>query len=95
MPNLDSILKSRDTTLPTKIHLSQSYGFSSSHVQMWVLDHEKVWATKNWYFRIVVPEKTLESLLGSKEMKSVNPKGNQPEYFIGSNYSAEAEALVL
>ena len=38
MTNLDSILKNRDITLPTKVHLSQSYGFSSSHVWMWELD---------------------------------------------------------
>ena len=43
--------------------LSQSYGFSSSHVQMWELDHKEGWALKNWCFRIVVLEKTLESLL--------------------------------
>ena len=39
--NLDSILKRRDITLPTKVHLSQHYGFSSSHVQMWELDHKE------------------------------------------------------
>ena len=41
MTNLDSILKSRDITLPTKIWYSQSYIFSSSHVRMWELDHKK------------------------------------------------------
>ena len=41
MTNLDSILKSRDTTLPTKVHLSQSYGFSISHVWMGELDHKE------------------------------------------------------
>ena len=46
MTNLDSILKSRDITLPTKVHLSQSYGFSSSHVWMWQLDHKESWAPK-------------------------------------------------
>ena len=39
MTNLDSILKSRDITLPTKVCISQSYGFSSGHVWMWELDH--------------------------------------------------------
>ena len=38
---------------------SQSYGFSSSHIQMWELDHKEVWAPKNWCFWIVVLEKTL------------------------------------
>ena len=54
---------------------SQSYGFSSSHVRMWELDHEEDWASKNWYFWSVVLEKTLE--LNCKEIKPVHPKGNQ------------------
>ena len=40
---------------------SQGYGFSSSHVWMWVLDYKESWALKNWYFWTVVLEKTLES----------------------------------
>ena len=40
---------------------SQSYGFSSSHVQMWELGHKEGWALKNWCFQIVVLEKTLDS----------------------------------
>ena len=56
---------------------SQSYGFSSSHVQMWEVDHKEVWAPKNWCFQFVVLEKTLESPLNSEEIKSVNPKENQ------------------
>ena len=62
---------------------SQSYGFSSSHVPMWELDHKKGWVWKNWCFWTVVLEKTLESPLDSKEIKSVNPKGNKPWIFIG------------
>ena len=42
MTNLDSILKSRDITLPTKVHYSQGYGFSSSHVMMWELDYKEI-----------------------------------------------------
>ena len=60
---------------------SQSYGFSSSHVCMWVLDH-KDWALKNWCFWTVVMENTLESPLDCKEIQSVNTKGNQPWIFI-------------
>ena len=56
---------------------SQSYGFSSSHVCMWVLDYKESWVPKNWCFWTVVLEKTLESPLDSKEIKPVNPKGNQ------------------
>ena len=73
---------------------SQSYGFSSSHVQMWELDHKEGWVPKNWCFWIVVLEKTLENPLNCKEMKLVNPKGNQPRIFIGRT-DAEAEAPIL
>ena len=62
---------------------SQNYGFSSSHVWMWELDHKEGWAPKNWCFQTVVLEKTLESPLDSKEIKPVNPKGNQPYSFEG------------
>ena len=95
MTNLDSILKNRDITLPTKVHLSsQSYGFSSSHVWMWELDHKESWAPKNWCFWTVVLEKTLESPLDCKEIKPVNPKGNQSWIFIGRT-DTEAESSIL
>ena len=61
---------------------------------MWELDHKKGWALKNWCFRIVVLEKTLESPLDFKEITWVNPKGNQPWIFIG-RADAEAEAPIL
>ena len=61
---------------------------------MWELDHKEGWALKNWCFWIVVLEKTLECPLGSKEIKPVNPKGNQARIFIGRT-DAEAEALIL
>jgi len=93
--NLDSLLKSRDITLPTKVHLSsQSYGFSSSLVRMWELDHKERWVVKNWCFWTVVLEKTLESPLDSNEIQPVNPKGNQFWRFIEMT-DAEAEALIL
>ena len=62
---------------------TQSYDFSSSHVWMWELDHKEGWALKNWFFQTVVLEKTLESPLDCKEIKPVNPKGNQPWIFTG------------
>ena len=62
---------------------SQSYGFSISHVWTWELDHKEDWAPKNWYFQTAVLEKTLESSLDCKEIKPVNPKGNQPWIFTG------------
>ena len=58
---------------------------------MWELDHKEGWAPKNWYFQIVVLEKTL---LDSKEIKSINSKGNQPWTFIGRT-DAEAEAPIF
>ena len=92
--NLDSILKSRDITLPAKCPSSQSYGFSSSHVWMWELDYKERWVLKNWCFWTVVLEKTLESLLDCKEIQPVHPKGNQSWMFIGRTDS-EAEAPIL
>ena len=72
----------------------QSCGFSSNHLQLWELDHKEGWAMKNWYLGIVVLEKTLKSLLDCKEIKLVNPKGNQPWIFIGKT-DDEAEAPIL
>ena len=72
----------------------KSYGFSSSHVQMWKLDHKEGWAPKNWCFWTVVLERTLQSLLDGKEIKPVNSKGNQSWIFIGRT-DAEAEAPIL
>ena len=73
---------------------NQSYGFSSSHVQMWELDNKKGWELKNWCLQTVVLEKTLESSLDCKEIKSVNPKRYQSWIFIGK-MDAEAEAPIL
>ena len=92
MTNLDSILKSRDITLLTKVPYSQSYDFSSSYVSMWKLDYKKGWASKNWCFWTVVLEKTLEHLLDWKEIKPVNPKENQWWIFTGRT---DAEAPIL
>ena len=73
---------------------SQSYGFSSSNVWMWELDHRESWALKNWCFWTAVLEKTLESPLDCKDIKSFIPKGNQPWIFI-TRTDAETEALIL
>ena len=63
---------------------------------MWELDHQEGWGPKKWCFRLVVLERTLESPLESKEIKQVNPKGNQPWIFVGrTDAEAEAEALIL
>ena len=84
MTNLDSILKSRDITLPTKVHLIKAMVFSSSHVWMWELDvkkseHRRIDAFKQWCWR----RKTLESPLDYKEIQSIHPEGNQFWIFIG------------
>ena len=71
---------------------SKSYRFSSSHVWMWELDHKESWAPENWCFWTVVLEKTLESPSDCKEIKPINPKGNQSWIF---RTDAEAEALIL
>ena len=93
MTNLDSIFKSRDITLPTKVRLVKAmvfpvvmYGCES--------DCEESWAPKNWCFWTVVLEKTLESPLDYKEIQPVYSKGDQPWVFFGRN-DAEDEALIL
>ena len=73
---------------------SQSYGFSSSHVWMWELDHKEGWTPNNWCFQILVLDKTLESSLDHKEIETVNPKGDQPWIFIGKT-NVEVEAPIL
>ena len=73
---------------------SQSYDLSSSHVQMWELDHKECWALKNGCFWLVVLEKTLESPLDCKEIQPVHPKGNQSWISIGRT-DVEAETPIL
>ena len=73
---------------------SRSYGFSSSHVWMWELDHKGSWVPKNWCFWTVVLEKTLESPLDYKDIQPVHPKGDQSWVFIGRT-DAEAETPML
>ena len=94
MTNLDSILKSRDITLPTKVHLVKAMVFSSSHVWMWELDYRENWAPKNWHFWTVVLEKTLEISLDWKEIKPVSLEGNQSWIFTGRN-NPETETSTL
>ena len=94
MANLHSTLKKLRHFFADKGSYSQRYSFSSIHVWMWGLGHKKCWALKNQCFRTVVLEKTLESPLGCKEIKPVNPKGCQPWIFIGRTV-AETEAPIL
>ena len=93
MTNLDSILKSRDITLPTKVCLVKAMVFPVV-MHGCELDYKESWAPKNWCFWTVVLEKTLESSLVFKEMKPVTPKGNQSWKFTGRT-DAVAETLIL
>ena len=71
---------------------SQSYGFFfSNHLRMLELNHKEDWVLKNWCLLTVMLVKTLESPLDRKEIKPVNPKGNQLWILIGRT-DAEAEA---
>ena len=92
MTNLNSILKSSDITLPTKVHIVKSMVFPVV-MYGYELDHKEGWVPKNWCFWTVILEKTLGSLLDC-EIKPVNPKGNQPCLFIGRT-DVEAETPVL
>ena len=91
MTNLYSILKCRDITLPTKVHLVKAMVFP---VWMWELYVKKAECQRIDAFETVVLEKTLESPLDCKEIKPVNPKGNQSWILIGKT-DAEAEAPIF
>ena len=93
MTNLDNVLKSRDITLPTKVHVVKTmvfpvviYGCESWTVKK--AEHQRIDASKLWCWR------RLLSPMDCKEIKPVNPKGNQPRMFIGRT-DAEAEVLIL
>ena len=97
MTNLVSVLKSRDITLPAKVHLVKArwlYNQNSSHVWMWELDYKESWVPKNWCFWTVVLKKTFESPLDSMEIQPVHPKGNQSWVFVGRT-DVEAETPIL
>ena len=91
MTNLDRILKSRDITLTTKVHLVKAMVFPV--VWMWELDYKESWALKNGCFWTVVLEKTFESPLDCKEIQTVHPKGDQSWMFIGRT-DVEAETPI-
>ena len=93
MTNLDSILKSRDIILPTKVCLVKAMVFPVV-VWMWELDYKESWALKNWCFWTMVLEKSLESPLDCKDIQPVHPKGNQSWIFI-RRIDVEAETPIL
>ena len=93
MTNLDSILKSRDITLPTKVHLVKAMVFPvvMYGCESWTIkkaEHQSTDAFELWCWR------RLESPLDCKEIQPVNPKGTHSWIFIGRN-DAEAETLIL
>ena len=92
MTNVGSVLKNQRRHSADKNQYSQSYGFSSSHVRMSELNHKEGSMPKNWCFQIVVLEKTIEIPLKCKDVKPINPKGNQSWIFIGRT---DAEAPIL
>ena len=94
MTNLDSILKSRDITLSTKVRLVKAMVFPVVMYGCESWDCEESWAPKNWWFWTVVLEETLESPLDCKDIQPVHPKGNQSWIFIGRT-DAKAENLIL
>ena len=89
--NLDNIRKQRHHFV-NKGPYRQSHGFFSGDIRMWELDHKEGWA-QNWCFQRVVLEKTPESPLDSKEIKAVNPEGNQPWMLTGRT-DAETKASI-
>ena len=94
MTNLDSILKSRNITLPAKVHIVKAMVFPvvMCGCESWTIRHADCWRIglggRLWCWR------RLETPLNSKEFKAVNPKGNQPWIFIGRT-AAEAETAIL
>ena len=94
MTNLGSILKSRDTTLSTKVCLVKAMVFPVVMYGCESWDYKESWVLKNWGFWAVVLEKTLESPLDCKKIQPVHPKGDQSWVFIGRT-DAEAEVPIF
>ena len=92
--SVDSILKSRDIILSTKLRLVKAMVFSSGHVWVWELDWEESWVPRNWCFWNVVLERTLESPLDCKEIQPVHSKGDQSWVFIGSTDAKAGDPIL-
>ena len=96
----ESCDKSRQQIKKQRYHFAnkglsfQSCSLTSTHLQMWELDSNEGWTPKNWCFRTVVLEKTLESVLDSKQINPVTPKGKQPWMFIRGT-DTEVDAPIL
>ena len=79
MTKLDRVLKNKDITLLIKLCIVKTVFFRNC-VRMWELDHEKDWVPKNWCFRIVVLEETLERSLEARSLSQSILKEINPEY---------------
>ena len=75
-------IKKQSHNFANKGSYSQNYGFSSSHIWIWELDHKEGWTLKNWCLLTVVLVNILESPLHCKEFIPINSKYNQPWIFI-------------
>ena len=93
MTNLDSILWSRDVTLPTNVHLVKALVFPVVMYGLWEFDYKESWVLKNWFFWNVVLEKTLESPLECK-IRAVHLKANHSWVFTGRT-DPKAETPIL
>ena len=95
MTNLDSILKIRDSTLPTQVSLVKGMVFPvvMYGCESWTI--KKSWAPKNWCFWTVVLEKTLEIPSDYKKIQPVHPKGNQSWIFIGRDWCSSWNSNTL
>ena len=94
MTNLDSVLKSRDITLPTKVRLVKAMVFPVVvYGCMWELYYKESWAPKNFFWTVVM-EETLKSPLDCKEIQPVHPKRDQSWVLIGRT-NVEAETPIL
>ena len=94
MINLDSILKSRDITLPTKVRLVKVMGFPVVMYGCESWDYKEIWVPKKWCFWTAVLEKTLQKPLDFKKIQPVYPKANRSSIFTGRT-DAEAETPIF
>ena len=93
MTNLDSLFKSRDITLPTKVRLVKAMIFPVV-MNGCELDYKESWVPKNWCFWTMVLEKTLESPLDCKEIQPVHSKADKSWVFFGRT-NAKSETPIL
>ena len=92
--NLDSLIKSRDITLPTKVHLVKAMVFPVAMYGCEIWDYKESWVPKNWCSWTVVLKKTLVSPMDCKETQPIHLKGDQSWIFTGRT-DVEAETPIF